>query len=772
MANLPNSQKEVVKTRQITLLKETIPIPSRPLMVTPYQGKASSSAGGRVLSNVVTEESKILKLIQATHSHETRGVDTAPIVSVVEDILQRVSLPSATSPTNPSEATKELVADTLEEKLGAIAAGPKGTMLEAIAVDIQKICCEFACKCSGGDVHESTMEVLNILGNYSWDAKVVITSAAFAVTYGELWLVTILGLANHPLAKSIAVLKQTPELSEITGVLKSQFATLEELLKVVLDVAKSLIEFSSLPSKYITSEDAPLATSMNPIAIATYWSIRSIIASGARITSNIGITSGLVSSATEAWDLSSLTHKERSLNDQLRQKLKLCYEHIEVKKMEEAYANLVHIYQTPQKDNLRLLKTLIYPRDDIKPLVKISQKKKNLLEIVVDTVADIIRIPNEDEVKVERFHLDVLKGKTVLFFISDLDVSEEELAILDKIYKESRRKDKEFPYEIVWLPLVEEITMENEQKFKELQCKMSWYTLLHPSMLDAVSKRFIREFLGFAKKQIIVAIDPLGKETTRDAYHLILIWGNSAYPFTKERVEELWKKETWKPDFLLTSIIPEFSKWAAQPNTHVCIFGGEDIDWIRKFTTTIKEQFTKAGTKIELVYIGKPNAKKAVERIIKMITAEKIAHTLPNVTTVTYFWIRLESMLYTRMQFSHNNVDSDNIIKQIMSVLSFGSGHEGWASIGKPGTTEIIQAKGDQIIASISKPEFVEHKREHGIVGSISMIIHTIPGHHTGFHCNRVEFPSVAGAGVPTKVVCTDCQRPMEKYILYKCCTG
>ncbi|XP_074294688.1 protein SIEVE ELEMENT OCCLUSION B-like [Silene latifolia] len=770
MANLINTQKDnqVVKTRQqVSLLKETIPTTSLPLMVTQYSSQVTSSVGGgRMLSNVVSEETKILKLIQATHSHDARGVDTAPIVTVVEDILQRATL--STTPTTPSEVTKELVADTLEEKLGAIAARPKGTMLEAVAVDIQKICCEFSCKCSGGDVHASTLEVLNILGNYSWDAKVVITLAAFAVTYGELWLVIHLGLANHPLAKSIAVLKQTPELSEITGVLKSQFATLNELLEVVLDVAKSLIEFSSLPSKYITPEDAPLATSMNPIAIATYWSIRSIIASGARITSNIGITSALVSSATEAWDLSSLTHKQRSLHDQLRQKLKLCYEHIEVKKMEEAYANLVHIYQTPQKDNLRLLKTLIYLRDDIKPLVKISPKKKNLLEVVMD----IIHLPNDDDVKVERFNVDILKGKTVLLFISDLDVSEEELAILDKIYKESKRKDKEFSYEIVWIPLVDQMTKENEQKFKELQYKMSWYTLFHPSLLDAVSKRFIREYLGFAKKQIIVGIDSVGKETTRDAYHLILIWGNSAYPFTKEKVEELWKKETWKPDFLLASIIPEFSKWAAQPNTHVCIFGGEDIEWIRKFTTTVKEQFTKTGIKIEFVYIGKPNAKKAVERIIKEITAEKIAHSLPNVTSVTYFWTRLESMLYTRMQYSHNNVDNDNIIKQVMSVLSFGSGHEGWASIGKPGTTEIIQAKGDQIIASISKPEFVNGQKEYGIVGSISQIITHIPGNNTGFHCNRIELPSVAGAGVPTKVVCTDCHRPMEKYILYKCCTG
>ncbi|MGV7428809.1 hypothetical protein PJI19_29090, partial [Mycobacterium kansasii] len=80
-----------------------------------------------------------------------------------------------------------------------------------------------------------------------------------------------------------------------------------------------------------------------------------------------------------------MTHKEKSLHDQLRKKLELCYEHIAVKKMEEAYTNLVHVYETPQKDNLRLLRSLIYASDDIKPLVKISPKKKSLLDLMIDT---------------------------------------------------------------------------------------------------------------------------------------------------------------------------------------------------------------------------------------------------------------------------------------------------------------------------------------------------------------------------------------------------
>ena len=149
---------------------------------------------------------------------------------------------------------------------------------------------QFTCKCTAGDAHASAMAVLGLLGNYPWYAKVVIALAAFAVTYGELWLVMLLSKTN-PLARSIAVLKQTPDISDIKGVLKPRLEPINEMIKIMVDVAKSLIEFRLLPSKYISPEDPPLASSVNEIAMATYWTIRSIVASGAQIAANFGLGS-------------------------------------------------------------------------------------------------------------------------------------------------------------------------------------------------------------------------------------------------------------------------------------------------------------------------------------------------------------------------------------------------------------------------------------------------------------------------------------------------
>lgn len=153
-----------------------------------------------------------------------------------------------------------------------------------------------------------------------------------------------------------------------------------------------------------------------------------------------------------------------------------------------------------------------------------------------------------------------------MLLISDLDLIDEELIVLDKMYKEAKKGKNGLEYEIVWLPVVDRTitwTKEHETKFKELQYKMSWYTLFHPSLLDVASIRFIKEVWGFAKKLVIVSLDSAGKMVSENALHMILIWGNSAYPFTTIKEEELWKKQTWRLDFVVDAIHPEFPKWVS-----------------------------------------------------------------------------------------------------------------------------------------------------------------------------------------------------------------
>jgi hypothetical protein len=99
------------------------------------------------------------------------------------------------------------------------------------------------------------MVLLNYLSSYSWHAKVVLTLAAFAVIFGEFWLVAQSSVSNT-LAKSVALLKQLPDIVENSVSLRPQFDALNKLVKAALDVTMCIVEFKELPSEYI-SEDVP-----------------------------------------------------------------------------------------------------------------------------------------------------------------------------------------------------------------------------------------------------------------------------------------------------------------------------------------------------------------------------------------------------------------------------------------------------------------------------------------------------------------------------------
>lgn len=677
-----------------------------------------------------SDDSTMLKQIQATHAPDGRDVDVRPILEIIEDVFKRAT---------PSIEGTHI--DSSEDKTSGAVIDGDG-MLEAISFIIQKVSCEITCKCSGGgDAHATTMSLLNMLSNYSWDAKVAIALAALAIAYGEFGLVIQL-YATHPLAKSVAVLKHLPDLIEHSTALKSRFEALNNLIGAMLDVTKRIMEFKQLPHQYISPDQPPLSVAMTHIPTAAYWTIRSVVACATQIASLIGMSYEYVTSTTEAWELSSLAHKERNIHDHLMQQLALCYQHIDEKKHIEAFNNLVRVFELPQLDNVRILRHLIYMKDDIMPLVENSTKT--------------------------RVHVEALRRKTVLLLISDLDISQEELVILDHIYRQSRTRP-EFQYEIVWIPIIDKSvqwTEAHQQKFEQLQSMMSWYTLHHPTIMEPAAIRYIKEVWKFAKRMILVVLDPQGKVASLNALHMFLIWGNVAFPFTVMKEEALWRdNETWSLELFVDDTDPQIIDWIPQ-GKYICLYGGENIDWIKRFTHTAKEVAMAAQIDLELVYVGKKNAKERVRKITAIISKEGLSHFLPDLTSMWYFWTRLESMLYSKMQHGRN-VENDLIMPEVMTMLSFDGSDQGWATMWF-GSTEMARAKGDMISESLEKfQEWEENARMKGFVPALREHLLQLQTPH---HCNRLILPGVEG-GIPERVVCAECGKPMEKYFMYRCCT-
>ncbi|KAI9087600.1 hypothetical protein K1719_030470 [Acacia pycnantha] len=121
------------------------------------------------------------------------------------------------------------------------------------------------------------------------------------------------------------------------------------------------------------------------------------------------------------------------------------------KRHTEAFHNLARLFETAHVDNLKILRALIYAKEDPPPLIDGSIKT--------------------------RVSLEVLRRNHVLLLISDLELSQEEIIVLDVLYKDARSRS-ETHYEMVWIPVVEAAAwnqLGRRHKFKHLRAMMPWY---------------------------------------------------------------------------------------------------------------------------------------------------------------------------------------------------------------------------------------------------------------------------------------------------------
>lgn len=144
-------------------------------------------------------------------------------------------------------------------------------------------------KCSaGGDAHETTMMLLNTLSNYSWDAKVVLTVAAFALNYGEFFLFAPCYGKNSSHAQSMALLKQLRDITEHAQSSKPKFDEIIKLVKAIIGVTKWIVDFNDLSLECPATDEPPVSIAIAYIPKATYWTIRSVVVCALHIASTNG----------------------------------------------------------------------------------------------------------------------------------------------------------------------------------------------------------------------------------------------------------------------------------------------------------------------------------------------------------------------------------------------------------------------------------------------------------------------------------------------------
>ncbi|KAL2245742.1 UNVERIFIED_CONTAM: Protein SIEVE ELEMENT OCCLUSION B, partial [Sesamum indicum] len=128
--------------------------------------------------------------------------------------------------------------------------------------------------CSGGEnMHETVLAIFNALSPFFWAGKGVIALAAFAVNYGEFWLVEQLRSSNNPVAQSLASLEPLPRDEQLT-----MFRDMSRLFQAILKLAKCICESYNLPSdRYFRPDEPMYIRLMAQIPEYTYWIIRTIV---------------------------------------------------------------------------------------------------------------------------------------------------------------------------------------------------------------------------------------------------------------------------------------------------------------------------------------------------------------------------------------------------------------------------------------------------------------------------------------------------------------
>ncbi|GJZ78144.1 sieve element occlusion B-like protein [Tanacetum coccineum] len=296
---------------------------------------------------------------------------------------------------------------------------------------------------------------------------------------------------------------------------------------------------------------------------------------------------------------------------------------------------------------------------DLEPILHITEKTPRhafsaSIEIVIDETRNghIIRLTGEEKavlakekkhdeyfLMLERIfdatHLDNLKIIKALFYP---DISHEEVLVLTRIYKESRRVQPDLHYEVVWEPVVDNLMTWNDShqhKLEQLQLMMTWHMLQHPTLLIPAVIKYIKQVWNFEKKPILVVLDPQGRVTSPNALHMVWIWGNIAYPFTSIKEDSLWKEQSLTLELLVDSIDRNRLDWIVEEKC-ICLYGGDDLNWIRSFTKLAADIAHHAGIQLEMVYVGKSGTIERIRKISATISEEKLSHTWPDPTSVCF----------------------------------------------------------------------------------------------------------------------------------------
>ncbi|KAF6176952.1 hypothetical protein GIB67_027752 [Kingdonia uniflora] len=714
----------------------------------------------------------IIEALSETSTMSTMASTTRPAITTTSALMPSTTLTSIKIATRVLGST-QLIRTNLE-------ASVVKNIIEAVGVHeelgqtVYRISCEILCKCSGnGDLHARTMAMLNLLGNFTWDAKVVLVLAAFATSYGEFWLISQLNTTN-PLAVLVALLKQLPKEMKALG---PRFKALSLLVKNMVDVVKCTIDFEELQIQLLKVDDKASITANSQIYVAAYWVIRSVLACSSLITDVIAMnseqmhvfslnlplsilnlicfgsftidvnlesrTSGyhtwnLTSNTIATWELSSLFGKVNDVCDHLQKQMDICNFHIETK----VHDKLFKLCNETNINNSEVLCTLFSLKDDMPLKDCSSQAKLSVSELVNKVVVLLISKP------------DILPLEGLLFLVQQT---------CNRLYQDEEN------YEVVWVPLASSAAWTDSEieVYDDLSTKLPWFSVRQPWSLNSSVVSYIKQAWHFLKEPLMVTLDPYGKISSFNAIDMVLLWGAKAFPFSTLREGQLWEDVmSWSSLRLTMEGINPLISMLVEEGRTICIYGSNNLEWIREFTSKIKEMMN-TGVQLELVYVGKKKHGESVDKILATIPREELSSYL-SCPKIDFFWLRLESIRRSKVRLG-KTVSTDHVLKEVVSLMSLDDKETSWALMGNCSSLDrVILLHGNKIIECLKLfPVWGENIGRFGFLNAIRSAFEPLEAVVKCFKCKVIPYTEESNDRI---VVCEECKRSKERLILYQCC--
>ncbi|KAH7522205.1 hypothetical protein FEM48_Zijuj07G0113600 [Ziziphus jujuba var. spinosa] len=543
---------------------------------------------------------QVFDSIKATHGHADHSFEVLPLLKIVRSII------------NSSTQGSQVQDESTDEMF-------KSPNINLPFCTLMSISCQLtmgSCKLAGHEVNsdeeakKTTLSIMSELSDYSWDAKAVLTMAAFAWGYGEFWHLALPHDKWDHLAKPLAILKgvdlvlKKPEYHQPKrGRRDIIMGHLTDLIKKTLDVTGLIYDLEKLSLEH-NKEVPELANAiLEYIPVAVYWAIRTALACVTYIT--IFLTKDL--GDKPSGDLDRLISSVQMINN--------------------VFNDLTNYHANGNKQI---------------ELIKIQNSLSNLFNpnrFRINEVFEVMIFGKNMEKRIDirkmtTVNVDELKGKKVVWFISSLDISDEYIYKVIIPIGETIIEQ----YQIVWIPIVYEWTNEAKEKFNQLADNKQWHVVRYFSTIAGI--RFIEVDWQYKGKPMVVVTSHRGEIEYR----------NNSLPRDFSIWEIIIKLGAKWFDRLASYINDQILAWMKEKK-HIFFYGGKDDKWVEKFKEKA-ETFTK-DTDIKLVSLisSSKSAKKfwgSVEELFVSVSKINISHQQQVDHHVTQqvqnlFWFKNES---------------------------------------------------------------------------------------------------------------------------------